>query len=98
MNYHLFHMMTSIYDLTRKGVFYNREYLRTLDGTGKRLLQQHRDIADAVLDGDADAAETAAYAHLSFVEQSFRAGEQLARNELISRKRAGFSSAEAVIG
>ena len=41
----LIHMMASIYDLTRHGVFYNRDYLRSLDGSGKRLLEQLPDVA-----------------------------------------------------
>ena len=83
----LIHMMTSIYDLTRRGVFYNREYLRTMDGTGDKLLQQHRDIASAVLGGDPDKAEAAATAHLNFVEDSFRLGTEQLRNETVARKR-----------
>lgn len=85
----LVHMMASVYELTRRGVFYNRDYLRTLDGSGAALLEQHRTIADAVLRGDADGAERAAYDHLTFVEASFRAGETQARNERIAQKRAG---------
>ncbi|MEO0669760.1 MAG: FadR/GntR family transcriptional regulator [Pseudomonadota bacterium] len=83
----LIHMMASIYDLTRRGVFYNRRYLRTLDGTGARLLQQHRDIAAAVLGGDPEAARTAAEAHLDFVELSFRKGQEMRENELMAQKR-----------
>lgn len=83
----LIHMMTSIYDLTRRGVFYNRAYLRTMDGSGAKLLQQHRDITEAVLNGDADGAEAAARAHLDFVEQSFRLGTEQLKNETIARKR-----------
>ena len=83
----LIHMMASIYDLTRRGVFYNRSYLRTLDGTGARLLQQHRDIAAAVLGGDPEAARAAAEAHLDFVELSFRKGQEMRENELMAQKR-----------
>ena len=83
----LIHMMASIYDLTRRGVFYNRSYLRTLDGTGARLLQQHRDIAAAVLGGDPEAARVAAEAHLDFVELSFRKGQEMRENEVMAQKR-----------
>ena len=84
----LIHMMTSIYDLTRKGVFYNRSYLRTMDGSGQKLLQQHRDIAAAVLGGEAEAAAKAAGDHMDFVEKSFRLGIQQARSETIAQKRS----------
>jgi len=85
----LVHMMASIYDLTQRGVFYNRGFLRTLDGTGAKLLAQHRAIADAIFQGDPEAAATAADDHLSFVEASFRAGEVQARNERVAQKRMG---------
>ncbi|PWR04168.1 GntR family transcriptional regulator [Meridianimarinicoccus roseus] len=83
----LMHMMTSIYDLTRRGVFYNRRFLRTIDGTGERLLDQHRQIAEGVLAGNPDAAEAAARSHLDFVEQSFRLGHDRERRERAARKR-----------
>lgn len=81
------HMMASIYDLTRKGVFYNREYLRAIDGTGEALLAQHKEIAEAILSRDPDKAETAARLHIDFVEASFRRGMEQARRETLSRKR-----------
>lgn len=83
----LIHMMTSIYDLTRRGVFYNRRYLRSIDGSGDQLLSQHKDIAEAVLKGDPAAAEASARAHLDFVERSFRVGEDRERRERYARKR-----------
>lgn len=86
-NVTLIHMMASIYELTRRGVFYNRSYLRTIDGTGERLLEQHKEIADAILAGDAAGAEAAARSHLDFVEQSFRVGEDRDRRERYARKR-----------
>ena len=84
----LVHMMASIYDLTRRGVFYNRSYLRSMDGTGSKLLQQHRNIASAILSGDADEAEKAATLHMDFVEKSFRLGIQQDKSEMIAQKRA----------
>lgn len=84
----LIHMMASVYDLTRQGVFYNRDFLRTMDGSGKKLLDQHIEIADAILAGDPDRADAAARAHLDFVEQSFRLGqEQRAREERAAKRR-----------
>ncbi len=87
-NMMLVHMMSSIYDLTRQGVFYNRVLLRAIDGTGARLLAQHEDIAAAVLAGDPVAAAKAAGVHLDFVEQSFNVASRNAENEETARKRA----------
>lgn len=87
----LMHMMASVYDLTRQGVFYNRRYLRTMDGTGETLLQQHKDMVDAIISGDSDAADAAARAHMDFVEQSFRKGQEQARREERAAKRRKLS-------
>ena len=87
----LMHMMASVYDLTRQGVFYNRRYLRTMDGTGEALLQQHKDMVEAILAGDGAAADTAARAHMDFVEQSFRKGQEQARREERAAKRRKLS-------
>lgn len=83
----LIHMMGSIFQLTRQGVFYNRGFLRSIDGTGRVLLLQHKNIGTAVLMGDPDAAETAALAHIDFVEESFRKGLEAEERENIARKR-----------
>ncbi len=84
----LIHMMASIYDLTRQGLFYNRKFLRTMDGSGEKLLIQHREIVESILSGDADRAEQAARAHLDFVETSFRLGqEQNSREERAAKRR-----------
>lgn len=87
----LIHMMASVYDLTRQGVFYNRRFLRTMDGTGEKLLQQHKDIVATILAGDPDAAEQAARDHLDFVEESFRLGEEQKARETRAAKRRKLS-------
>lgn len=84
----LIHMMASIYDLTRQGLFYNRKFLRTMDGTGKKLLDQHKEIVESILATDPDRAEKAARDHLDFVESSFRLSqEQIAREERAAKRR-----------
>jgi len=88
----LMHMMASVYDLTRQGVFYNRAYLRTMDGSGEALLQQHKNIVDAILDGDPARADHAARMHMDFVEQSFRKGQEQQRRERRASKRRTLSS------
>ncbi len=83
----LIHMMASIYELTRKGVFYNRDFLRTVDGTGEKLLQQHLELGQAVIDGDEARAEKAATDHIDFVETSFKIGIEQRRRETMAEKR-----------
>ncbi|NDW53793.1 FadR/GntR family transcriptional regulator [Aliiroseovarius sp. PrR006] len=83
----LIHMMASIFDLTQQSVFYNRDFLKTLDGTGKKLLEQHLSLGQAVIDGDEERAEKAALDHIDFVEQSFRQGLEQQRREAMAEKR-----------
>ncbi|WP_170330663.1 FadR/GntR family transcriptional regulator [Ruegeria arenilitoris] len=83
----LIHMMASIYELTRKGVFYNRDFLKTIDGTGEQLLAQHLELGKAVIDGDEERAVKAATDHIDFVEASFRLGIERNRREAMAEKR-----------
>ena len=83
----LTHMMSSIYELTLRGVFYNRTYLRTIDGTGEKLLEQHLAIGAAIINGEPQAAAEAAAAHMKFVEKSFRKGEEVSKREKFASKR-----------
>ncbi|WP_108862183.1 FadR/GntR family transcriptional regulator [Ruegeria sp. Alg231-54] len=83
----LIHMMASIYELTRQGVFYNRDFLKTIDGTGKLLMEQHRELGMAVITGDEARAEKAAYDHIDFVEESFKLGIERRRREAMAEKR-----------
>jgi GntR family transcriptional repressor for pyruvate dehydrogenase complex len=88
----LIHMMASIYDLTKQGVFYNRSFLRTMDGSGRALLGQHIEIADAIIAGDPDRAETASRVPMDFVEDSYRKGREQARREALAEKRRKLSA------
>ena len=83
----LIHMMASIYELTRQGVFYNRDFLKSIDGTGKLLMKQHSELGEAIIEGDEDRAEKAAYDHIDFVEESFRRGIETRRREAMAKKR-----------
>lgn len=88
----LIHMMASVYDLTRQGVFYNRDFLRTLDGVGKKLLDQHIEIVEAICSGDPDRAEKAARSHMDFVEASFRQTRAQQEREARAAKRRKLST------
>ena len=88
----LIHMMASVYDLTKRGVFYNRDYLRSVDDTGEMLLDQHLAIGKAIVESDPEAAAAAARAHLDFVEQSFRIGQEKDKREAIAKKRHSLSA------
>lgn len=88
----LIHMMASIFELTQQSVFYNRDFLRTIDGTGRILLDQHLELGNAVIEGEPARAKRAAKEHIDFVEKSFRVGLERQRREVMSNKRRLLSS------
>ena len=83
----LIHIMASIYELTRQGIFYNRDFLKAIDGTGQSLFEQHMNLGQAVIEGDETRAEKAAHDHIDFVEKSFRVGIEQQRREAMAEKR-----------
>lgn len=83
----LIHMMASVYDLTRRGIFYNHDLLRSIDDSGRKLLDQHIEIIEAVLASDPARAEKAAVDHMDYVEDSIRRGCELQRREQRARMR-----------
>lgn len=66
----LLHVMRSLVDLLRRNVMYHRERLYDRPGVRVALLEQHRAIADAVLEGNPRKAETAAAGHIRFVAET----------------------------
>lgn len=81
------HTMRSIYALMRSHVFYNRDYLRAIDGTGQALLDQHRAIAEAILDARPEAAAEAAARHIEYVAESFQVYTLRRRREIVANRR-----------
>lgn len=93
----LVHTMTSIYDLTRKNLFYNRSFLKVMDGTGELLMTQHKAIYTAIAEGNPDRAKTAATDHIAFVQKSYLTAMKHSKRELVSMRRKallGTDSAE----
>ena len=83
----MLHMMRSMYDPLKRGVFYNRQMIFEQRNTRRALLDQHRAIHDALLARDPDAARQAVVDHLDYVEQSLRDKLQAEQNEQIARAR-----------
>ena len=83
----MLHMMRSMYDLLRQGVFYNRQMMFKNRTTRDTLLDQHRAINVGLQARDPVAARSAVEAHLNYIETSL--GEQLRaeKNETIARQR-----------
>lgn len=83
----MLHMMRSMYELLREGVFYNRQVMFKQRTGRAALLDQHRAINTALQVRDPNAARTAIEAHLDFVERSLADQQKADRNEDIARQR-----------
>lgn len=83
----MLHMMRSMFDLLREGVFYNRQVMFKQRTTRSALLDQHRAINDALQTRDPKAARASVEAHLDYVEAALRAQLKADRNEEIARQR-----------
>ncbi|MEE9388473.1 MAG: FCD domain-containing protein [Paracoccaceae bacterium] len=85
----MLHMMRSMYQLLRDGVFYNRQVLFRQNATRKPLLDQHRAINDAIQARDPGAARAAVQAHLGYVRQALQDEQKATKNESIARQKLG---------
>jgi GntR family transcriptional repressor for pyruvate dehydrogenase complex len=83
----MLHMMRSMYDLLREGVFYNRQVIFSQRTTRDTLLDQHRAINAALQARDPAAARSAVEAHLDFVERALADQQRTQRNEAVARQR-----------
>ncbi len=83
----MLHMMRSMYDLLREGVFYNRQVMFKQRTTRAALLDQHRAINDALQARDATAARAAVETHLDYVEAALLDQQKAMRHESIARQR-----------
>lgn len=83
----MLHMMRSMFDLLRQGVFYNRQMMFKARTTREALLDQHRAINAALQSRDPQAARAAVEAHLTYVETALTEQIRAERNESIARQR-----------
>ncbi|WP_397542499.1 FCD domain-containing protein [Roseovarius salis] len=83
----MLHMMRSMFQLLREGVFYNRQVMFKQHTTRGALLDQHRAINAALQARDGAAARAAVEAHLSYVERALADQQRAERNEAIARQR-----------
>ncbi len=83
----MLHMMRSMYDLLREGVFYNRQMMFRNRITRDQLLDQHRAINQGLQDRDPQAARAAVEAHMSYVEGALTDQIRADRNEAVAQQR-----------
>lgn len=83
----MLHMMRSMYQLLREGVFYNRQIMFKQRTTRSELLDQHKAINDALQTRDPVAARRAVSEHLDYVQKALEEARKAERNEAIAQKR-----------
>ncbi|MBO9410894.1 MULTISPECIES: FCD domain-containing protein [unclassified Ruegeria] len=83
----MLHMMRSMFDLLRQGVFYNRQMMFNQRTTREAILDQHRAINTALQARNPEGAREAVQRHLSFVQQCTQDHQKALRNEEIARQR-----------
>ena len=90
----MLHMMRSMYDLLRHGVFYNRAQMFEQATTQGDLLDQHKAINDAIQARDGHAARTAIERHLDYVKAAYVEQRKSDRNEEVARQRLEHDAAD----
>ena len=83
----MLHIMRSMFQLLREGVFYNRQVMFKQRTTRDMLLDQHRAINAALQARDPQAARDAINTHLSYVEKCLSDQQKADRNEAIANQR-----------
>jgi GntR family transcriptional repressor for pyruvate dehydrogenase complex len=86
-NVFLLHMVRSMFDMLKKGVFYNRQVMFHQSTTRVALLDQHRAICDAILARDPIAARGAVDVHMSYIETCMQDAKKAQINEEIAKLR-----------
>ncbi|MEO1611383.1 MAG: FCD domain-containing protein, partial [Pseudomonadota bacterium] len=83
----MLHMARSLYELLRRGVFYNRRATYAEQDSRDQLLAQHEAIHDAVLSGEPTRARGAVEAHLDFVKLHLMNVERVRSREEVAKLR-----------
>jgi GntR family transcriptional repressor for pyruvate dehydrogenase complex len=83
----MLHMLRSMFDLLRQGVFYNRQMMFRNRMTRDQLLDQHRAINTAIQARDPVAGRAAVAAHMDYVEQAYHDHIRAEKNERVARQR-----------
>jgi GntR family transcriptional repressor for pyruvate dehydrogenase complex len=86
-NVFLLHMVRSMFDMLKKGVFYNRQVMFNQRTTRTALLDQHRAICTAIQSRNAGAARQAVNDHMTFIKTCMQDAQKAEANEEIAKLR-----------
>lgn len=81
------HVMRSLVGLLTEGAFYNRQQMFRKKFTRDEVLDQHREIHDALHDRDPERARRAVEDHISYVERRLKEQRKSDHNERIAQLR-----------
>jgi DNA-binding FadR family transcriptional regulator len=79
--------MRGLFNLLRVSILDNLEKIYREASGQETIAGQHRDLFDAVIAGEAEAAREAAHTHLAFVAATLREGFEETARERRSRRR-----------
>ncbi len=83
----MLHMMRSMFDLLREGVFYNRQMMFKQRTTRDLLLSHHKAINEAIQARDPDGAREAIKVHMDYVEDDLKNQQRAEQNEKVAKLR-----------
>lgn len=83
----LMHSLRACYRLLADGVFYNRTRLYAHEGSRTKLLEQHTAIFQAIMNGKADEARSAAEYHMTYVMDAMRDADRMDAWQAVSDLR-----------
>lgn len=83
----MLHMMRSMYQLLREGVFYNRQVMFKQRITRGNLLDQHKAINKGLQERDPTGARKAVEDHLDYIETCLREDAKAAAHEEVAQQR-----------
>lgn len=83
----MLHMMRSMFEMLREGVFYNRTIMFKQRTTRDTLLEHHKAINVALQNRDPVEARAAIERHLNFVEAALLDQQKANRNEAYAQRR-----------
>jgi len=83
----MLHMMRSMYELLRGGVFYNRQMMFKQRTSRTALLDQHRAINEALQARSPEGARSSIQEHMDYVEATLRDQLKAQHNEKVAQQR-----------
>lgn len=83
----MLHMLRSMFELLRQGVFYNRQIMFRNRFTRDEILDQHRAMNQAIQARDPEGARAAIGSHMDYVEKAFNDQRRSDKHESIARQR-----------